>query len=104
MSEIRKFIDPDNFKSKSVSTPYPHIKIVELNIATKLVVDSLDEGDMPLLATYKGETKIIKSISNSAININRLLKVNDLDVVFSKDNIYNIQNILDYMEASKEWI
>lgn len=103
MEGVKSYVDPEELRSKTVSTPYPHIKIKDLNRCVPLVVNALEEGDTPLLGTFKGTTKIIKSISNSAINISKLLRVTELDVVFSEDDSCEVSCVLDYMEVALRW-
>ena len=102
--EIKSSIDVDKLRSRSVEMPYPHLTITDLNNCVPIVVSALEEGDLPLIGTHKGQTKIIKLISASALNINKLLKVTSLSYSKDKENSCDIKSVIDYMEVCSKWI
>lgn len=104
MAEVKSHLDPDALRSRSTSMPYPHIRIDDLNKCVPLVITALEEGNIPLLGTLKGTTKIVKNISKSALNFSKLLRVTSLSIVFSETESSEVTNILDYMEAAQKWI
>lgn len=103
MDGVKSSLDVDALRSRTVSMPYPHFKIADLNKCVPIVVSALEEGDIPLLGTLNGNTKIVKRISNSAININKLLRVTALDFCRKEGDCVRISSILDYMEVSDYW-
>lgn len=104
MAEIKSKLDVDALRSRSVTTPYPHIKIIsELNFCVPAVVSALEDGECPLLGTLNGTTKIIKNISKSALNIHKLIRVTDIAIALSPDDIREIKSIEDYMEVALIW-
>lgn len=101
---IKTHIDVDKLRSRSTSIPYPHIRIDELSNCIPLVVSILNDGDIPLLATLKGTTKIIKRISKSALTISKLLRVSSVTVYLSVKENYRVTDIVEYMEVLARWI
>lgn len=104
MEGVKSKLDVDALRSNTISMPYPHIKITDLNKCVPVVVSALDEGELPLVGTLNGVTKIVKKISNSALNIQKLIRVTDIEVAISSTDSREINTILDYMEVSLEWI
>lgn len=103
MGEVKTYLDVDSLRSRATSIPYPHINIVDLNKCVPVVVSALEEGDIPLLGTFKGTTKIVKSISNSALNIYKLIRVTEIEVVFNEEDVCPVSSVLDYMEVAQRW-
>ena len=104
MDGIKNKIDVDALRSRTIDRPYPNFHISKLNNTVPIVISSLEEGDVPLLGTLNGTTKILKRISNSAININRLLRVTEVEYHKDANNFRNMKSIEDYMEVALEWI
>ena len=104
MYEVKSKLNIDEIKNKSISRPYPNLVIKDLNKCLPVIVSSLKEGDLSLLCTFKGVTKEIKKISNSAININYLLSITDLEFHKSPEEKVDITNITEYLEVAYEWI
>lgn len=104
MEEISSKLDIEKIRSRETSMPYPHLFIEELSSCCAVVIQALDEGNVPLIATYKGTTKIVKKISNSVYNIDKLLRVTTLRCFDSKDSSIQISSVLDYMEVVNRWI
>lgn len=104
MGEVKSHLDPSALRSRSTTMPYPHIKIEDLNKCVPLVISALEEGDVPLLGTLKGNTKIVKHISKSALNFSKLLRVTSLSIVLNEAESSEVTSILDYMEVAQKWI
>lgn len=104
VDEVKSSLDPDALRSRTTKMPYPNIHIKDLNKCVPIVVNSLEEGSLPLLGTLNGVTKIIKKISESSYNINKLLRVTSLEVNINEGYSRNIETISDYMEVAMEWI
>lgn len=104
MEEIRRTLDPEALKSRATSMPYPHAFIRDINKCVPIVISALEEGDLPLVGTYKGATKIVKMISRTALNFHKLLRVTEVEMRFSQSDVSPVNDILDYMEVSQRWI
>jgi hypothetical protein len=104
MEEVKSKLNLEELRVRSTSIPYPHIKIGDLNKCVPLVITALEEGDIPLLGTLKGTTKIVKHISKSALNVSKLLRVTSISIAFSETDSSEVTSILDYMEVAQRWI
>lgn len=104
MTEVKKQLDVDALRSRAVTMPYPHISIVDLNKCVPLVISTLEEGDVPLLGTLNGVTKIVKKISKSSMNINKLIRVTELELAITEDDVNKVTDLLSYMEVAPRWI
>ena len=100
-----KPLNIQSFTSKQVQYKYPYIRLKELNDTTPLVVSMLEEGDIPLLAEYKGITKVISHISSSAYNIDKLIRTHS-GVVYCKaaSDEREIYSAREYLEVISGWI
>lgn len=93
-------VDIDKFSSNSIKREYPYLELTSFNETLPLVIESLEQGDMQVLATHKGITKVICKISKSAYNIDKLLRTGQkLQVHTSEGEYKQIQNIIDYLEV-----
>lgn len=101
---IRSELDADKLRSREVEVSYPHIKINDFNKCIPLMISCLDDGNIPVLASLNGVTKIIKNMSNSAINFSKLLRVTDVTLYVSNNDSFVIKSIFDYMEVADKWI
>lgn len=104
MLEVKNQLDVESLRSRSTTIPYPHIKIEDLNKWVPVVVSSLEKGDVPLLGTFKGVTKIVSYVSKSAVNFSKLLRVTSLSIALSETESTEITSVLDYMEVAQKWI
>ncbi len=100
---VNKF-DPDIIRNRNTTKPYPNIIINDLNRCIPIVVSCLIEGDIPLLGTLNGTTKIIKKIDRSALNIEKLLRISSITVYLTEKEYYNVSNVKEYMEVCFKWI
>lgn len=80
-----------------ISKPYPHVEIMEPSDALALVLQSMSEGELPVLCTMNGSTRKLKSVRKSAIIIQQLSLVTKLRYHKSETDITEIQNIDDIM-------
>lgn len=92
-----KSIDVDRLRDRPISTPFPHLVINDLNTCIPIVVSALESGNLPLVGTLNGKTKIVKRISESAYNALKLLQVTKLTWVASEADRVPINNIEDYL-------
>lgn len=97
-------LDVDKFRSRFVDMVYPCIRIDDLNDTTPLLVDFLESGEVPVMATYKGVSKVVCNISLSAYNIDKILRTHN-EVFFLKQpgDEVQIRNIQGYLEVLS-WI
>lgn len=104
MNEIKSTLDVDALRSRKTTTPYPHVKITDLNKCVPIVITALEEGDIPVLATLNGVTKVVKSISLSAFNFQKLLRVTSIEYCKSRTEVKRIKTIKDYIDVVSLWI
>lgn len=83
-----------------IDMPYPCLEIKELNDAITLIISGLEQGDLPVLATYEDDVYQVASISKSALTINKLVRV--VEVIYHKTSAEQnvLRTALDIVEAS----
>ena len=92
-------LDVEEFSKRYSTAMYPRFELVRLNDTTPLVVSLLEQGGVPLIGVYKGERRIIGTVSNSAYNVNKILKTHgSLWYYKTKDNFREVGYIEDYLE------
>lgn len=93
-------LDPDEFSSSKTTLTYPSLHVNELFDTLPLITELLEEGSMPLTVVYEGRLMVIKRISASAYNIDKLLRCCG-SLVYNKSSSegVDIQSVLDYMEV-----
>lgn len=81
-----------------VSLGYPNIVIMRPNQTLPVTIQSLESGPIQLIMEFKGQRKVVKSISPSAFNIDKLLRTlgsitYNLDSAISKE-IYSVEEYM----------
>lgn len=95
--EVRT-LDVENFGRQTVKVGYPYVEITRFNESLPVVVSSLSEGDMSLTAEYKGTVKIVKRISPSAFNIDKLIRTGqELEVHVSSEVAVIVKSVAEYL-------
>lgn len=92
-------IDVESFGKKQLQLSYPYIEVTNLNDTTPLIVPILEEGEMPLVAEYKGSRRILKRISMSAYNIDKLLRIKSGIVLHKEIGDVSVSSVREYLEA-----
>lgn len=88
--------------SKGTKVLYPYFKAEDPDEAFQLMCRNLEPGDIPLCLSYKGQLYKIMTISLSAYNVDKLIKVCPLSVV-TEAGQYNISSMQDYLEGVHLW-
>lgn len=97
-------VTPDTLDVESFSQRRTHvdkcIELGELNETTPLVVPNLEVGELPLVGTYKDQRRVLTRISESAYNIDKLLRTHGvLKYIDGNGSMHVINNVIDYLEV-----
>lgn len=77
-----------------------YLEVLELNPTYPLVVGLLEEGELQVIAEYKGQRRVIANISESAYNVDKLLRTHgELKYVTETGESYPIKSVIDYLEV-----
>lgn len=68
-------IDIEKLTERTTSETFPNIIISNPNDSVPVIIKSLEEGDMQLIVEFQGKRKVVAKISESALNIDKLLRV-----------------------------
>lgn len=89
--------------SKSVKIKFPYFRLENPDESLQLMCRNIEEGDYALCLQYGGTLYKLMTISESAINVDRLLKVGTLYIVTAYGES-EIKTIQDYLEGVSVWI
>ena len=89
--------------SKGVTIKYPYFKIENPDESLQLMCMNLEEGEFPLCLDYSNTLYKLMTISKSAYNVDRLLKIGTLSIVTAFGQ-FEIKTIQDYLEGVSVWI
>lgn len=97
-------VTPDTLDVDSFSQRKTHIdrciEIGELNATTPLVVPNLEVGELPLVGSFKGQRRVLVRISESAYNIDKLLRTHGvLKYIDENGNMHVVNSVVDYLEV-----
>lgn len=93
------------FVNAKAGMPYPCLMIKGIGEEFPFVEGALEEGDLPVIVYNNGKNFMLsKKISSGARCIKKLCKLYAFDIALSKDEIYHVQNIYDYMEVLETWM
>lgn len=103
MDGIITYVDEYFLRAKA-EMPYPCIVIESKDVeALPLVMEALEDGDVAVVFEYQEKFNIVKKrISNSALNLSKLLAVFKFTVVISREEQYKIRNKADLLEVG-DW-
>ena len=88
-----------NIANDRIEMPYPHVEVLTPSNAVALGVPSLATGDLPVICKYDGTTRRIGSIARSALVLSSLRKVTRLKFAKSANDVMELNNTEDIMEA-----
>lgn len=89
----------ENIANDSISMPYPHLMMSDVDSALALVLPDIPTGDLPVLCEHKGIIRQVGSIRRSAIEINKLHRIGTVSYVADKGITVPIHCIEDIMEV-----
>ena len=89
----------EDMANERTTVTYPYILVENATEALAIVMEALEEGDVPVCLNYKGNTHILdKRISKNPLNINKLLKVYPILFCLSETEKYKITNIQQVLD------
>ena len=98
-------LDVESFQSKLVTISYPYLFLPFVNETTTLVVDVLEEGELPLVAVYKGQVRVVKYISTSGYNVDKLLRTHEkVEYIESEGVSFALKSTKEYLEVICGWM
>lgn len=93
-------IDIEELTRRKTSESFPNIVINNLNVTLPVIIQSLEKGDMQLIIEHNGIRKVPIRISESAINIDRLIRgCGKITYVKNESESYEINSVLDYLQC-----
>lgn len=93
-------LNVEEFSRKHTNIKYPNFILNNINETTPLVVSLLEEGEIPLIGIHNGVKKVVKYISNSAYNVDKILRTHGvITYVLSESDSKVIKRIQDYLEV-----
>lgn len=95
--EIYNNITDTTFSAKG-SKKYPYI-LLPLIEGIHIVLDGLEEGDLPLIVSYEGRLKALpKSCKKHPYTLKKLIDICPIDIVFAENDIRHIETIKDLLD------
>lgn len=93
-------IDIEKLTERTTSEIFPNIIIPNPNDSVPVIVKSLEKGDMQLIVEYQGKRKVVARISESALNVDKLIRVVG-NVTYCKDSNskFNITDVAMYLNC-----
>lgn len=88
-----------NLSNDHAFREYPYVEVLDQSDALALVLPSLPRGELSVLCTYKGDTRRLAKIANSALELNKLRKVTRLVYCKSAEDKREIKTAIDIMEV-----
>lgn len=103
MTKVISKLNVEDYTSSKTKLTYPNIVVEKMNLASSIIITSMESGDIPIIGTYKGVTKVIGRTKMSALSLNPLMKVTPLKLSMDESHTYRITRAEDYLEVMKEW-
>lgn len=95
-------LNVEEFSQRRTQVKYPNVTLLDVNPTTPLIRTLVEEGDVPIHGKHNGKTVVVGRMSNSAYNIDKLLRTHGtLIYSVSEEETYEINDIKDYLEVFK---
>lgn len=93
-------LDVDAFSQRKSSMVYPNFELSEINDTLPVVVQSLEKGEVPLLAHHQGQCRIVMKISLAAANVSKLIRTQGM-LIYNADEQHSseLYSVRDYLEV-----
>ena len=93
-------IDIEKLTERTASETFPNIVITTPNDNIPVVIKSLEEGDMQLIVEFQGKRKVVARISESALNIDKLIRtVGLVNYCSSNESSVEVADITTYLNC-----
>lgn len=93
-------IDIEKLTERTASETFPNVVITMPNDNVPVVIKSLEEGDMQLIVEFQGKRKVVARISESALNIDKLIRtVGLVNYCSSNESSVEVANITTYLNC-----
>lgn len=93
-------INIQELTEKKASERFPNILVLTPNETLPVVVRTLEKGDMQLIVEFNGKRKVVASISESAYNINKLIRtVGHISYRKSSEEVIDVGDITTYLSC-----
>ena len=93
-------LNVEEFSRKHTNMKYPHFVLHNINQTTPLVVSLREEGEIPLIFIPNGVKKVVKYISSSALNVDKILRTHSVvTYMISENESKIIKKIQEYLEV-----
>lgn len=93
-------INIEQVTERRTDEQFPNVVIPTPNDTLVVVIPTLEKGDMQLITEFKGKRKVLARISQSAYNIDRLLRtVGNLQYRLSAEKEVEIKDISSYLSC-----
>ena len=96
--EIRTNLD-GSFTSEKKKLSYPYLYIPRFGEEIALIVTCLEPGPLPLVLNDSGTLKQVGSCAKSALELEKLLRVYNFEVVLSETERRTMREISDVLEV-----
>lgn len=93
-------INIEQVTERRTDEQFPNVVIPTPNDTLVVVIPTLEKGDMQLITEFKGKRKVLARISQSAYNIDRLLRtVGILKYRLSAEKEVELSDISSYLSC-----
>ena len=93
-------IDIEKLTERTASETFPNVVITMPNDNVPVVIKSLEEGDMQLIVEFQGKRKVVARISESALNIDKLIRtVGLVNYCSSNESSVEVADITTYLNC-----
>ena len=93
-------IDIEELTERKASETFPNIVIPIPNDNIPVVIKSLEKGDMQLIVEFKGKRKVVARISESALNIDKLIRtVGEVTYCSNSGSSVEVRDVTTYLNC-----
>lgn len=82
-----------------VDLDYPCLKVLSNGDALALVLNDVEQGDVPVVCEFEGDTYIIAHVCRSALVIDAIRKVSPIEWYLSSEQCVELKTAEDVLEV-----
>ncbi len=89
----------ETFAAETTKASYPYLLISRFGKELPLLLQGLQEGPLPIVVLHKGQLMSVGTCALSALELNKIRRVYEYDIVLTPEKKYHVNSIETIMEV-----
>ncbi|MDR1523277.1 MAG: hypothetical protein LBS29_04935 [Endomicrobium sp.] len=95
----------EDFQHEKVKAQYPCIRIRSPGDEFPIIMSILEPGTLRVLIEMNDKVvQLDKTIDKSPLTLQKLLKLYNIDILFSKDEVVTVKSVEELLDVDRFWV